>query len=328
MMTRLQATTFFLAHSLQNSSMKTAAYPMDPGITEIPGRASGGHGYRLPLLLALFFLLCFSSAPVLADDSGGCLASGCHESLQNNAAGHPEKVACGSCHAQKESAVSDHPAATGAVSGKRCTACHTMDSRFMHPPAAAGDCTVCHRLHGASEKLLITDRQILCMQCHLDFDRGEKASYHPGGNACEDCHAAHGADQQNLLVAPFNPAAYLAFDVENYKLCFKCHKISLLQFPDTSFYTDFRNGRKNLHYLHVNKKNRGRNCLLCHDVHGSTSPKLIAETVSYGQWAMPLNFRKEENGGSCFPGCHGQKRYDRSIQAVPGSQTPSPPAGR
>ena len=77
-----------------------------------------------------------------------------------------------------------------------------------------------------------------------------------------------------------------------------------VQYPDTSFATGFRDGERNLHYLHVNNKQKGRSCRMCHDMHGSRSPKLIAAAVPFGKWSLPLKFVKTETGGSCAPGCH------------------------
>ena len=31
---------------------------------------------------------------------------------------------------------------------------------------------------------------------------------------------------------------------------------------------------------------------------------LIADSVAFGSWKLPLKFVKTESGGSCAPGCH------------------------
>ncbi len=250
-----------------------------------------------------------------------CAAADCHPGMDNG--GHPKKIACAACH-DAAAEEGDHPVAKRSVQGTACLGCHTMKKRFLHPPAAAADCTVCHQLHGGTGELLRQEKKRLCFGCHLDFDKGDQAHYHSGGDFCNDCHEAHGAPRQDLLKKPYDTTAYLPFSEKSYALCFDCHQVSLLQFPDTSFYTGFRHGRRNLHFLHVNKKNRGRNCLFCHDVHGTIAPKLIAETVPYGQWTMPIDFRLEENGGSCFPGCHGPRNYDRTFIPPEGTAPASP----
>ena len=75
--------------------------------------------------------------------------------------------------------------------------------------------------------------------------------------------------------------------------------------------TDFRNGDLNLHFMHVNKDPRGRTCRACHETHASNLPKHIREKVPYGSWVLPIQFTKTDTGGSCLPGCHIAKGYDR-----------------
>ena len=81
---------------------------------------------------------------------------------------------------------------------------------------------------------------------------------------------------------------------------------------ETTDLTDFRNGSSNLHYLHVSKPEKGRTCRACHAPHASAGPKHIRETVSYGVWEIPIQFKKTDTGGSCQPGCHRPKAYDRA----------------
>ena len=128
---------------------------------------------------------------------------------------------------------------------------------------------------------------------------------------CTPCHDPHGSQYAKLLVKEFPAGEYTPYDDKEYVLCFSCHDRNLLKFPDTSFATGFRDGDRNLHYLHVNKKDKGRNCTFCHNMHGSSNPKLIADSVPFGKWSLPLKFVKTETGGSCSPGCHKQYNYDR-----------------
>ena len=80
---------------------------------------------------------------------------------------------------------------------------------------------------------------------------------------------------------------------------------------ETTDLTDFRNGSLNLHYIHVNKADRGRTCRACHATHGSDQPKHIRDTVPFGMWEIPLKFDKTETGGGCTTGCHQTRAYDR-----------------
>jgi len=108
----------------------------------------------------------------------------------------------------------------------------------------------------------------------------------------------------------------MPFALENYGLCFSCHEKTIALNPETTTLTNFRNGSRNLHYLHINKPDKGRTCRACHETHASNSPKHIRNSVPFGAWDLPLNFQKTENGGSCLPGCHKLKKYDRVKKEV------------
>jgi len=79
--------------------------------------------------------------------------------------------------------------------------------------------------------------------------------------------------------------------------------------------TKFRNGKKNLHFVHANKAVKGRTCRACHEVcaecQSSGFPKHVVESVGFSYWKMPMNFIPNANGGSCAPGCHGENQYTR-----------------
>ena len=91
--------------------------------------------------------------------------------------------------------------------------------------------------------------------------------------------AARRQGDAKLLVESFPATAYVPYTDTAYALCFSCHERDLLQYPDTSFATGFRDGERNLHYLHVNNAQKGRSCVLCHNLHGGTNDALIAESV-------------------------------------------------
>jgi predicted CXXCH cytochrome family protein len=129
---------------------------------------------------------------------------------------------------------------------------------------------------------------------------------------CKGCHTSHGSEQFRLLSKVYPSEFYAPFKKENYELCFSCHEDTLVLTKETDDLTDFRNGNSNLHYLHVNKAQRGRTCRSCHETHGSNLPKHIRATVPYGMWELPIKFQKTETGGSCKPGCHLPFAYDRN----------------
>jgi len=184
-------------------------------------------------------------------------------------------------------------------------------------------CVSCHTPHaGEHEDLLLNPQKDTCLTCHAGVTRKGATVLHGPDNdgKCARCHEPHGGEHPALLVRPFPADQYVPYTDGEYALCFGCHKRELLEHPETSFATGFRDGEKNLHFVHVNNKQKGRSCKLCHDVHGTGSPKLIAETVPFGKWSLPIKFVKTETGGGCSPGCHKPQFYDRKS---PGRKPPA-----
>jgi predicted CXXCH cytochrome family protein len=130
------------------------------------------------------------------------------------------------------------------------------------------------------------------------------------GGGCMSCHQAHGSDRHDLLVGNYPEEDYLPARTENFEICFLCHDTDLMLAEETEWGTAFRNGKRNLHWLHMNG-NKGRNCRMCHNIHGSSRPFLVEDIVGFGNWEMRMNFIPEEQGGSCLPGCHGKLSYQR-----------------
>lgn len=203
-----------------------------------------------------------------------------------------------------------------------CFQCHPQISEKLagpnkvHAPLKTDKgCASCHSPHaGNNEKLLPSKQEIeLCLECHKNVIRSSMKVLHGPikAGSCTPCHDPHGSPHRKLLAKEFPAEAYVPYNDKEYELCFSCHKRDLLRFPETSFATGFRDGDRNLHYLHVNKKENGRNCRLCHNPHGSENPVLIAQSVAFGQWQLPLKFTKTDTGGSCSPGCHKTFNYDR-----------------
>lgn len=211
-------------------------------------------------------------------------------------------------------------AACQAGSGCVTADCHSAfaDTTPTHP--ANLDCTACH-LHiadnhavaGGAQSALQED---MCASCHEELLQHRVMHEPVSRTSCQHCHDPHGDMASKLLPSSYSTEPFVNYDDNAHSLCFTCHKRDLLMFPDTSYSTGFRHGIRNLHYLHVNKANRGRSCKLCHDVHGTAGEKLVADTVFFGNWRMPVAFRKTENGGSCAPGCHQPRQYDRTATGV------------
>jgi predicted CXXCH cytochrome family protein len=210
---------------------------------------------------------------------------------------------------------------TPIIAGTSCTTagCH-QDFDFeslTHPDSDEASCIDCHQgtvEEHTKEGAKLTLAADFCMDCHDSFSDRPNPHAPVEEGKCTVCHNPHG-DIQNMLLPPTHPLGmYVSYDKNEYQLCFSCHKRELLRFQKTSFSTGFRDGDRNLHYLHVNKSRRGRNCSVCHDVHGSDQPKMIVEYTDFGNWKMKAHFKKSEMGGGCVPGCHRLKTYSRELR--------------
>lgn len=196
-----------------------------------------------------------------------------------------------------------------------CNQCHDIPTgnKSLHKPAADGNCTYCHSPHQSDKaKLLKKETNELCYSCHneMDVDLNNYTVHSPFEDDCTECHNPHDSENQKLLMAQFPEGNYAQGIVEQYSLCFSCHDEEKITIEESEDVTDFRNGNKNLHFVHVNKE-KSRSCINCHNVHFGKNEFLIVEEVSFESWKMKLNFEVKENGGSCLPGCHEQKEYTR-----------------
>lgn len=225
---------------------------------------------------------------------------------------------CTSCHNPHGSA---HPMLLAEEGSAACFACHddigtkVEKSPVVHAAVRSEKgCASCHSPHASDNaKLLLAPEKESCLGCHKTVITKNMTTLHGPikEGKCTPCHDPHAGQFAKLLVAEFPPNPYAPYTDKEYALCFSCHKRDLVQYPDTSFATGFRDGERNLHYLHVNNKQKGRSCKLCHDLHGSSQAKLMADSVPFGKWSLPLKFVKTETGGSCAPGCHKMQSYDR-----------------
>ncbi len=264
----------------------------------------------------------------------------CHEETRTAMLGArrvhaPATMSCLICHTAHGS---DHPHALRQPVAQGCFACHTDLEKMLagvsspHGALSLRDqCANCHDAHASDHpSLLNAPQEVLCLECHdrpvtandgrtipdmAPSIRNRRFLHGPveAGN-CTACHNVHGSSQSRLLRANFTDAFYASFDLKNYALCFECHEPDLVTEERTTELTAFRDGDRNLHYLHVNRQTKGRTCRACHEIHGSDHPSHIAESVPFGdsQWALPIEFRATATGGSCAPGCHKPMSYSRS----------------
>ncbi|MHC4507850.1 MAG: cytochrome c3 family protein [Planctomycetota bacterium] len=218
-----------------------------------------------------------------------------------------------------------------------CMECHEEVGEIIekavvaHEPVTTDSkCANCHEPHGGDVPRLLVDQEVnLCLDCHdepMETPNGsiinmkawiENNPEHHGpireGN-CTLCHQPHGSQHFRILAYEFPRKFYSPFSIEVYDLCFQCHEDTLVLDELTTALTDFRNGDKNLHYVHVNQE-RGRTCRACHEVHAGTKPKRMKDFVPFGTWMYPVNFELTTEGGKCAPGCHLARGYDRK-QAI------------
>ena len=275
-----------------------------------------------------------NKALVLKDGPELCLP--CHFDMQEEMKKktvHPALLGgCTSCHnphgAQYKKLLS--------ADGKNlCFQCHPKiaekieKAKVMHAPVnTQTGCASCHSPHASNNaKLLLNTGKELCLTCHKTLIKKTMTMLHGPiqQGMCNPCHDPHASKEAKLLIKEFPTDTYVPYTNQEYELCFSCHNRDLLRFPDTSFATGFRDGERNLHYVHVNKTEKGRNCKVCHNIHGSSNAKLVADRVGFGKWELPLKFVKTDTGGQCSPGCHKPFNYDRK---TPGKAPEKPEAAK
>lgn len=252
----------------------------------------------------------------LTDRGKAGLCNECHESKNSKKHVHAPVAAgdCIDCHDPHQSDSKYQLKGAGAALCYQCHEKNNFNKSFPHRPIAEGKCISCHDPHQSDNKYMLKSVGVnLCMGCH---DKAEfiGVSVHApvADGECSACHATHGTQYPHLLKAAAPDEMYQSFDKSNFALCFGCHTDTLADSQRTDVETNFRNGIFNLHYLHVNKVEKGRSCKVCHDPHAASQPRLISSKISgFGRWRIPIRYTKTEVGGTCVVGCHKPKSYDR-----------------
>ena len=149
--------------------------------------------------------------------------------------------------------------------------------------------------------LLPTDEKSTCLGCHGKDDLGKPAlkniqkeitgkKYVHGPiqkGECKACHDPHGSNFFRHPPGTIPLGVYVPYKAGLYDACLNCHEKNLLRFADTTLYTKFRNGSRNLHFVHVANGRKGRTCRVCHEPHASDGEKLIRkEGLKFGDWKI------------------------------------------
>jgi predicted CXXCH cytochrome family protein len=269
--------------------------------------------------------------------SGPALCLDCHEEfagvLKRPHTHAPARGDCTSCHNPHNAAF---PKLMLNEIRVQCGICHDAirkiadNAAVPHKALTSGaQCTNCHNPHGSSvAKLLVQLPFDLCVNCHNRDDATDAAGkklqnikawldrnkvWHGPVSAkdCSSCHEPHGSRHFRLLKEDYPPEFYAKYDARTYALCLSCHQEAAFSTAQTGTLTSFRDGTRNLHFVHLQQIGRGRSCRACHEVHASGQEHHIREGVPYGSsgWVLKLNYRKLEGGGSCEKTCHGEKSY-------------------
>jgi predicted CXXCH cytochrome family protein len=269
-----------------------------------------------------------SKATKLLETSGSklCLQQ-CHEKMRPVfVAGKEQKMHlasedCSKCHRAHDSNL---PSLLTRSPAEMCLdGCHKdirenmESSKFKHDAMTKElACVECHRAHDNKlGSLLRKPETELCFTCHEELQAqiaAAKYKHRPFSDKwCIACHLPHGSNYSKLLFAEYPSTTLSAYDPAKYALCFNCHREETVRERYVDNQTNFRNGRLNLHYLHVNNEGKGHTCRACHVEHASNQPAHIREKVPSGDWEIPINFTKSKTGGSCITGCHKEYTYDR-----------------
>lgn len=223
----------------------------------------------------------------------------------------PKMDLCLMCHADKKEHLSQITDKHGAIDRpNKCQECHdphgTNTERMLKKDTIKDMCLSCH-----NEKLK-TDEDGYELDNLAKHLKQNKDAHGPIlWNDCAACHNPHGSNNHRMLKEPFPRTFYAKFDKDNL-LCFKCHESDRITEQKTKTATNFRNGEKNIHWVHVAKDEKGRTCRACHDFHATEKyPKHLRDKTKFGKINFPLRYIPTETGGSCAPACHARRHYDR-----------------
>ena len=285
-----------------------------------------------------------SKYPKLLNSPGRDLCLRCHLSvgiqIESRSVVHkPVLGDCGVCH---EPHANDRSSLLVSDPVALCTSCHENIAKEMEGATSQHaavttkrSCLNCHSPHASDRaNLLKEEEKSLCLECHntaIKLEDGTKLlnmkevlehgkSLHGviADRSCSICHQIHGGGHRRLLTNEYPSDLYYPFSESTYALCFSCHDRQLVSLDRTDGATGFRNGDENLHFVHVNRKDKGRSCRVCHDAHAVDSEQHIRKDFPFGPkgWKLPIRYEQLPDGGKCGAGCHQAMEYSRTKPLV------------
>jgi len=273
-----------------------------------------------------------SDEPAQVRVFGSDLCQKCHVDMKARLAEKrfthaPVKEDCATCH-NPHASPSKYQIRND--SAEQCLACHKtlrkelVTARVQHEAVAVDrECLNCHDPHASDfDKQLKGTSMQLCLSCHdkeQDAPSGKVQNVKSWLQTHTDLHGPirqQDSEHFRLLRKDYPETFYSPYEPKNYELCFTCHEPDLAKVERTATVTGFRDGDQNLHFLHVNRTEKGRTCRACHEAHSSTVPKHLRETVPFGDWQMPVGYTQTADGGRCAPGCHLPKTYSRALTRI------------
>ncbi len=265
---------------------------------------------------------------------GGCHAGVAHDMSTALSSHKTVEGLCMACHKAHASNTSN---LLRISTGKLCLGCHEevakgiSGARSSHQAVLTGSrCLSCHLPHASGQRhLLKSDQATVCLGCHskpVEANDGRKipsmtasvldARFEHGpvqARDCTSCHDVHGSQHAHLLREASPNEMKGAFDKKYFSLCFSCHTSELVTEKTTRISTQFRQGDRNLHSLHLEKQGHGNTCMTCHAIHGSNQGRHISRSIFYpgSTWKMRLDYTPSPSGGTCLTDCHEEIPYSR-----------------
>jgi predicted CXXCH cytochrome family protein len=280
-----------------------------------------------------------SVRPKLLNAEGKDLCLNCHLLTEVELETMPvvHAPAHGDCQVCHDPHATDEVAILTADPATLCTECHQDIANTINTASTKHEavttsraCLNCHTAHASEFGALLREgSRELCFECHNEaiklpsgetlinmkelIEQGSSLHGAISQQSCVECHQIHGGGHRRLLFNEYPSDLYYPFDESTYALCFACHDRDLVLLPETDAATGFRNGSANLHFVHVNKEEKGRSCSLCHDAHASSREQHIRDEVPFGPggWKLPIRYEALPDGGRCAAGCHRAYEYDR-----------------